>query len=204
MIPERLKPLLSRLKNPPLEEFDPYQAERHKQIAPTAIKLIEEGIDLHLTAKFQDDSKLEAFVLRAAMHILTPGKEERKTHWTEYINKKFDDIIYIDLIICSKHVCNDNKIKKQLIKVIEELEKLREIYLSKLKTPKKPNTIDMLINLFLEHLPGIEETFIDEQIRKMVSPFDITLKKGAVRIRKYRSKDEWYTWKGNYFTRQED
>ncbi len=87
MIPERLKPLLSRLKNSPTEHSDPWEAESHKQIAPTAIMLIEQGIDLHLAAKFQDDRKLEEFVLRAAMLIPTPSKEERKAHWVEYINK---------------------------------------------------------------------------------------------------------------------
>lgn len=212
VIPEQLKPLLTRLKNPQANDDESLEALLHKELAATAIKLIEQGIGEGLVRKFKKDGEinqelLEEFVIRAAMIIPTPTKEERMIHWVEYINKRFGDIIYNDLIeirkIC-RYVNKDDKITKQMIKVQNELIKLRDIYLSELKLPKKPNTIDMLINLFLQCLPGIEETFIDTHIRKMVNPFGINLKKDAVRVRKFRSKDKWFTWKGNYFNRQED
>jgi hypothetical protein len=84
-----------------------------------------------------------------------------------------------------------------MIKVRNELLKLRDIYLSELNHLKRPDTVDLLVNLFLRYIPDAEGTFLDTHIRKMVSPFGITIQPGTVRIRKFRSKDKWFTWKSS-------
>ena len=239
MIPARLRPLLTRLKNPPANDDKslpespakllppgaahlygrgfvarsapechrpPPEAQLYKMYAPTAIKLIEKGIGPSLAAKFQDNCKLEDFVWRAAMIIDTPmSKEERKIGYEEFINQKFaninNELIDIDYFCQGLRGLRGFKKKINVKKLLNEL---KGAYLAKIKAPSRPDRIDILINLFLQCLPGVEETFIDTQLRKMVAPFDIILKKDAVRVRKFRSKDEWFFWKGNYFTRQED
>ncbi len=206
MIPESLRPLLARLKNPYPEDDDSWEAKSHREIAPIAIKLIEEGIDEGLlVSEFKKDGELnkellEEFILRAAMEISGPSQEERKAHWEEYINRSFEKIeweIYEVEGICKDgmaQVCKGAKTTKQMLKVKEELTKLKKIYLSKLKAPKTPDKIDMLINLFREYLPGVEKTFMDKQIRKMLKPFGIEYKPHIVRAREYRSQKEgkWY------------
>lgn len=207
IIPERLKPLLTRLKNPPTNDDESLEAQLHKEIAPTAIRLIEQGISLHLTAKFQDDRKLEEFVWWAAMAIDTPNKEERKTHWETWINKSFEDVF--NKLVEIDDICKDGIIKdckwantsKKIDNIKAELTKLKKTYLSKLSSPSRPDNMDMLINLFLEYLPEVDETFIDEHIRIMLKPFGIELRPNVVRIRKYRSekRGEWFIQKGKYF-----
>jgi len=201
MIPKRLEPLLSRLKNPTTEQFND-----QKRTAANAIKLIEGGgIGESLMRKFKEDNELELFVLLAAINIDTPSREERKDHWAKWINESFEEVF--DKLVEIDDICRDGNIKtckgdktfKQMMKVKAELDKLRDIYLSKLKTPKRPDNVDMLMNLFNKYLPEVKETFIDQHIRKMLKPFGIELKPDTVRIRKYRAQTEgkWFFYKGN-------
>jgi hypothetical protein len=220
MIPQSLEPLLSRLKNPIQDDDDSLEAILRRNIAPVVIKLIEgQGIGSKLVFKFKKDGKLnqellEEFVLRAAMCIDTPSKTERKPEWEEYINTKFEEIfkrfekIYFELVDINKMciynepaICKGAKPGKEMGKVwevwMEVIPKLKQKYLSKLNPPKKPNNINMLINLFREYLPKVEKTFMDEQIIKMLKPFGIELKKRSVSAIERRSEKEgdWYLLK---------
>jgi hypothetical protein len=95
--PEHLIPLLTRLENPPADDKS-FEAQLLKEITPTAIKLIKEGIGKGLIRKFKQGGEnnqelLEQFILRAAMMIGTPTKAEREIEKREFLKEKIDGFI---------------------------------------------------------------------------------------------------------------
>jgi hypothetical protein len=203
MIPECLIPLLSRLKNPPTGTPDPLGAELLSAYSSTAITLIEEGINARLVRKFKDQAILEEFIWRAALIIGTPmDKEDRETNWEDMIDGKFDklfdglkelDNIGID------NITDELNITKKNDRVFNALRILKKSYESINNPPSSPTKIHILINLFREYLPEESNPFMDSQIRKMLNPFGINLRKDTVRMKLYRAEE-----KGECFIRQKE
>jgi len=187
MISRKLLPLLSRLKNP--SENDPLGALLTRALAPYARKLIKEGIDSQLAESFSNQEALEEFVLRAAIIIASVRtKEERKADDQKYIEKKINKICD-ELELLNEMARNQGSWHIKSWKELEAaLINYKARYLRKMKTPARPRPapVDMLTDLFKEYLPGVSNSFIDAQTRKMLSPFGIQYGEGSIRVRKHR------------------
>ncbi len=179
----------------------------HKIFGPTAITLIEQGISLKLSRKFDTAEKLEEFVLGAAIIINgTMTKSERKEEREEWLKAKIDEfiteLIYID--IGSRSVLvgpipfeGQITIKKVTINTYKELNQVRKAlynwmkkHLKQIKPGSRPDVVDRLVRLFEEFLPNETIVFIDEQIITMLEPFGFDYKPGIVKMRKYRHLQE--------------
>jgi hypothetical protein len=205
MIPERLNPLLSLLKTPQKMAKESFEFQLTEEVAPDAIKLIENGISLQLTSRFNNNDILEEFILRAAMIIAgTMTQEQRETERKKFLREKIDGFLQelIDLQKSAQTILagpipyngpvkiknRQFKCDKELKQVRESLNKWRVKYLRQSTPLMRPDVVDMLGRLFEEYLPNEADSFIDEQIIKMLSPFAIHYQNRSIAARRRRDK----------------